>query len=112
MPIKKIHYDFEPVVSMRIKSRDPRDIDRLIGVVGNFLKADPIAIYRIDKESGEVILRGVDILYIELLAKRINNHVDIDIEEPNLVYRERISKKSKECFAKSENKHNSILLYI
>ena len=60
----------------------------------------------------EYILSGIDPLQIEILTKRINNQVKIEIGEPIIVYREKISKKSKEFHTKSSNTHNRLLLYM
>ncbi|MHA1292073.1 MAG: GTP-binding protein [Promethearchaeota archaeon] len=109
---EKIQYACEAVVSRSIKPEDPHDIDKLDDVVSKWLKADPTAEYRLDKESGEFILSGIDPLQIEILTKRINNQVKIIIGEPIIVYREKITKRSREYHTKSANTHNRILLYV
>ncbi|MFW9824540.1 MAG: GTP-binding protein, partial [Candidatus Thorarchaeota archaeon] len=111
-PFEKIQYACEAVVSRSIKPRDPHEIDKLDDVVGKWLKANPEAEYRRDEESGEFILSGIDPLQIEILTKRINNQVEIIIGEPITVYREKITKKSREFHTKSANTHNRILLYV
>ncbi len=109
---EKIHYACEAVVSRSIKPKDPHDIDKLDEVVSKWLKADPTAEYRRDQESGEFILSGIDPLQIEILVKRINNQVQINIGEPIIVYREKITQKSPDYYTKSANTHNRVLLYI
>jgi len=109
---EKINYACEAVVSRSIKSKDPHNIEKLDEVVSKWLKADPTAEYRMDKESGEFILSGIDPLQIEILTKRINNQVEIIIGEPIIVYRERITQKSPEYHCKSANTHNRIKLYM
>ncbi|MFX1287799.1 MAG: GTP-binding protein [Promethearchaeota archaeon] len=109
---EKIQYACEPVVSRSIKAQDPQQIDKLDTVVSKWLQADPTAMYRLDKESGEFILSGIDPLQIEILTKRINNQVPIHIGEPIIVYREKITKRSRDYYTKSANTHNRILLYI
>ncbi len=109
---EKIQYACEAVVSRSIKPKDPHDIDKLDEIVGKWLKADPTARYRMDKESLEFILSGIDPLQIEILTKRINNQVEIIIGEPIIVYRERITQKSPNYHTKSANTHNRILMYI
>jgi elongation factor 2 len=109
---EKIQYACEPVVSRSIKAQDPQEIDKLTTVVNKWLQADPTAMYRLDKESGEFILSGIDPLQIEILTKRINNQVAINIGEPIIVYREKITKRSKNFYTKSANTHNRILLHI
>ncbi|MFX1325531.1 MAG: hypothetical protein ACFE8N_11270, partial [Promethearchaeota archaeon] len=111
-PFEKIQYACEAVVSRSIKPKDPHEIDKLDDVVGKWLKANPEAEYRRDEESGEFILSGIDPLQIEILTKRINNQVPINIGEPIIIYREKITKKSPDYYTKSANTHNRILLYI
>jgi elongation factor 2 len=109
---EKIHYACKAVVSRSIKPKDPHDLAKLGEVVGKWLQADPTAEFRLNKESMEYILSGIDPLQIEILTKRINNQVKIEIGEPIIVYREKISKKSKEFHTKSTNTHNRLLLYV
>jgi elongation factor 2 len=109
---EKINYACRAVVSRSIKARDPHDLAKLGEVVGKWLQADPTAEFRLDKESMEYILSGIDPLQIEILTKRINNQVKIEMGEPIIVYREKISKKSKVYHTKSSNTHNRLLLYI
>ncbi len=109
---EKISYACEAVVSRSIKAQDPHDIAKLGDVVGKWLQADPTAKFRLDKESMEYILSGIDPLQIDILTKRINNQVKIDIGEPIIVYREKITTKSKEFHTKSSNSHNRMLMYM
>jgi len=109
---EKIQYACEAVVSRSIKPKDPHEIDKLDDIVSKWLKADPTAEYRRDEESGEFILSGIDPLQIEILVKRINMQVNINIGEPIIVYREKITQKSPDYYTKSANTHNRILLHI
>ncbi len=109
---EKINYACKAVVSRSIKAKDPQDLAKLGTVVGKWLQADPTAEFRLNKETMEYILSGIDPLQIEILTKKINYQVEIDIGEPIIVYREKISKKSKNYHTKSSNTHNRILLYM
>jgi elongation factor 2 len=109
---EKISYACEAVVSRSIKPHDPQDLAKLGDVVQRWIQADPTAEFRRNIESGEYILSGIDPLQIEILVKRINNLVKIDVGEPIIVYREKINKRSKEIYTKSTNTHNRILLYV
>ncbi len=109
---EKINYACEAVVSRSIKPKDAHEIDKLDDVVSKWIKADPTAEYRRDEESGEFILSGIDPLQIEILVKRINNQVNINIGEPIIVYREKITQRSPNYYTKSANTHNRILLHI
>lgn len=109
---EKISYACKAVVSRSIKPQDPHDLAKLGDVVSKWLQADPTAEFRLDKESKEYILSGIDPLQIEILTKRINNQVRIDVGEPIIVYREKITEKSKEFYTKSTNSHNRLMLFI
>ncbi|MBD3195799.1 MAG: GTP-binding protein [Candidatus Lokiarchaeota archaeon] len=109
---EKISYACEAVVSRSIKPQDPQDLAKLGGVVKKWLMADPTAEFRLDKESKEYILSGIDPLQIDILTKRINNQVKIDIGEPIIVYREKITQRSREFHTKSSNSHNRIQMYL
>ncbi len=80
--------------------------------MSKWIQADPTAEFRLDKESKEYVLSGIDPLQIEILTKRINDQVEIDIGLPIIVYREKVVKKSKEFHTKSSNAHNRILMYM
>ena len=109
---EKIHYASGAVVSVSIKPKDPHELAKLGDVVGKWIQADPTAEFRLDKESKEYVLSGIDPLQIEILTKRINDQVEIDIGQPIIVYREKVVKKSKEFHTKSSNAHNRILMYM
>ena len=109
---EKINYACKAVVSRSIKAEDPHDLAKLGEVVGKWLQADPTAEFRLNKESMEYILSGIDPLQIEILTKRINNQVQIKIGEPIIVYREKINKRSREFHTKSSNAHNRIIMYM
>ncbi len=111
-PFEEITYVAEPVVSKSIKPVDPQDLARLGEVVSKWIMADPTAEFKFNQESGEYILSGIDPLQIEILTKRINDQVPINVSPPVIVYREKATKQGIEIHTKSPNGHNRIKLYI
>ena len=109
---EEISYAAEAVVSRAIEAVDPQDIAKLGDVVSKWIMADPTASFRHDKESNKYVLAGIDPLQIEILTKRINEQVKILVNEPIIVYRERISHEGIEIHTKSPNGHNRLKLYI
>ena len=109
---EKISYACEAVVSRSIKPKDVHDLAKLGIVVNKWLQADPTAEFRLDKESKEYILSGIDPLQIDILTKRINKQVPIEIGEPIIVYREKLTKKGQQYHTKSGNSHNKIIMYV
>lgn len=109
---EKIRYASEAVVSRSIKPKDAQDLAKLGDVAGKWLMADPSASFKLDKESREYVLSGVDPLQIDILTKRINDQVKIDVGDPIIVYREKISKKGNDYHTKSPNAHNRIQMFV
>ncbi len=107
-----IEYVSEPVVSRSIKPIDPQDIAKLGEVVSKWIMADPTARFFHDKESGEYRLDGIDPLQIEILTKRINEQVKINVSDPIIVYREKMTKQGDEFHTKSPNGHNRIRMFL
>ena len=109
---EEISYAAEPVVSRAIEAVDPQDLAKLGDVVSKWIMADPTATFRHDKESNKYVLSGIDPLQIEILTKRINEQIKININEPIIVYRERINQTGSVVHSKSPNGHNRLKLYI
>ncbi|MHA1970999.1 MAG: GTP-binding protein [Candidatus Thorarchaeota archaeon] len=109
---ESIEYVCEPVVSRSIKPIDPQDVAKLGEVVSKWIMADPTAKFVHDKESGEYRLDGIDPLQIEILTKRINEQVKIDVSEPIIVYREKMTERGDEFHTKSPNGHNRIRMIL
>lgn len=109
---EEIKYACEPVVSRSIKPKDFQDLAKLGEVVQKWLMADTTAEFRREEESKEYILSGIDPLQIDILTKRINKQVPIDVGEPIIVYRERIQVETPNVHTKSMNTHNKILMHI
>ena len=109
---ESIEYVCEPVVSRSIKPIDPQDVAKLGEVVSKWIMADPTAKFVHDKESGEYRLDGIDPLQIEILTKRIHEQVKIDVSEPIIVYREKMTERGDEFHTKSPNGHNRVRMVL
>ena len=107
-----IPYASDPVVSRTIRPKNPKDIDKLGQVARLWTMADPTASFYLDRESGTYVLTGVDPLQIEILVKRISQKVEIEVDEPIIVYRERVKKRGQEIWTKSPNALNRIKIYV
>jgi elongation factor 2 len=76
------------------------------------LAADTTARFKLNKESNEYILSGIDPLQIEILTKRINLQVPITVGEPIIVYREKATQEGTSFHTKSTNGHNRIEIRV
>ncbi|NMC04621.1 MAG: elongation factor EF-2 [Candidatus Lokiarchaeota archaeon] len=112
IPFEQIKYVCEPVVSQSIRAKDPKDVAKVGDVVSKWLMADNTAKFTKNKDSGEYILSGIDPLQIEIITKRVNMQVPIIVDDPIIVYRERITQNSSEFHTKSPNGHNRLLMHF
>ena len=107
-----IPYASDPVVSRTVRPKNPQDIDKLGEAARLWTMADPTASFYLDKESGNYVLTGIDPLQIEILVKRIAQKVDIEVDDPIIVYRERVKRRGEEIWTKSPNALNRIKIYV
>ncbi len=112
IPFEQIKYVCEPVVSQSIHAKDPKDVAKVGEVVSKWLMADNTAKFVKDKDSGEYVLSGIDPLQIEIITKRVNMQVPIVVNDPIIVFRERITQNSSEYHTKSPNGHNRLLMHF
>ncbi len=105
---EEITHLFEPVVTQAIEAKKPQDLPKLISVLKQVGKEDPSIKVQINEETGQHLLSGMGELHLEIVANRIRTekNVEINTSEPIVVYRETITKKSKEFEGRSPNKHN------
>ncbi|MHA1596543.1 MAG: GTP-binding protein [Candidatus Asgardarchaeia archaeon] len=109
---EKITYVSEPVVSRSIKPKSPVDLGKLGDVVNKWVNADPTATFMKDEKSGEYILSGIDPLQLEILIKRIQEEVPIEVGIPITVYQERVLNGGINIRTKCTEGLNKLRLYV
>lgn len=111
---EEITHLFEPVVTQAIESKKPQDLPKLIHVLKQVGKEDPSIKVQINEETGQHLLSGMGELHLEIIANRIKTEkgVEINTSEPIVVYRETITKVSREVEGRSPNKHNVFYLIV
>jgi len=113
-PFEAIKHLFEPVVTKAIEAKKPSDLPKLIEVLKQVNKEDSTIQIEINEETGEHLMHGLGELHLEVIENRIRTEkgVDISTSEPLVVYRETITKKSREIEGKSPNKHNKFYFSV
>lgn len=98
----------EPVMTISIEAKDPKDLPKLIEALRKLQKEDPNLKATINQETGEHLLSGMGELHIEVNIYRIiNNHkIQVQTSQPIVVYHEAITGDSETLEAKSPNRHN------
>jgi len=113
VPFERIKYVSEPVVTIAIEPKHPKDLPRLIDIMHTLAVEDPNLVTTINKETGEYLLSGMGELHLEIACKFIvEKGLDIVTSRPIVVYRESVSDKGVVAMGKSPNKHNRFWLQV
>jgi elongation factor G len=87
-----IHFS-PPVINQAIEARSAADQDRLLEALQRFADEDPTFSYRVDEETGQILISGVGELHLEIIADRLQREfgVPAKLGRPYVSYRETIT---------------------
>jgi len=113
-PFESFMSNSEPVMTVSIEAKNPKDLPKLIEALRKLSKEDPNLRTTINQETGEHLLSGMGELHLEVNTYRItNNHkIEIQTSPPIVVFHEGIASESETLEAKSPNKHNKFKLKV
>jgi len=112
---ERIKYVSEPVVTIAIEPKHPRDLPRLVDVMHRLAIEDPNLVSTINKETGEYLLSGMGELHLEIAVKFLKDFapgLETITSRPIVVYRESVSDKGVVAMAKSPNKHSRFWIQV
>ncbi|MEJ2243310.1 MAG: elongation factor EF-2 [Candidatus Bathyarchaeota archaeon] len=115
VPFENIQYVSEPVITIAIEPKHPRDLPRLIELMDRLTVDDPNLVTKINKETGEYLLSGMGELHLEIAVKTLRqtgNGLELITSQPLVVYRETAAKEGVVAMAKSPNKHSRFWLKV
>ncbi|MCK4933937.1 GTP-binding protein, partial [Candidatus Bathyarchaeota archaeon] len=116
IPFERIKYVSEPVITIAIEPKHPRDLPRLIDVMGRLAIEDPNLVTSINKETGEYLLSGMGELHLEIAVKFLKEYagggLEIITSKPLVVYRESTLTQGVVAMAKSPNKHSKFWIQV
>jgi elongation factor 2 len=69
VPFENIQYVSEPVITIAIEPKHPRELPRLIELMDRLAIDDPNLVTKINKETGEYLLSGMGELHLEIAVK-------------------------------------------
>jgi len=104
----------EPVMTVSVEAKNPKDLPKLIEVIRKITKEDPNVRATINQETGEHLLSGMGELHLEITQYRIevDNKLAIKVGNPIVVFHESVSQESPEVEGKSPNKHNKFKITV
>jgi elongation factor G len=92
--LEKMHFP-EPVISVAIEPKTLSDRDKLKEALEILAREDPTFAVHEDEETGQIIIRGMGELHLDVLVTRVVREfkVQAKIGNPQVTYRESISAK-------------------
>jgi elongation factor 2 len=113
-PFEQIKHLFEPVMTKAVEATKPSDLPKLVEVLKKVAKEDPSIVIQINEETGEHLMSGMGELHLEVIENRIRTEKGLAIKtsSPIVVYREAVTKPSREYEGKTPNKHNKFLFRV
>ncbi len=114
IPFESIKHVSEPVVTMAIEAKNPRDLPKLIEVLRMLAKEDPTLQVTLNEETGEHLLSGMGELHLEVMVEKIRRERNLEVitSPPIVVFRETVTSVSPVVEGKSPNKHNRFYIVV
>jgi elongation factor 2 len=110
---ESIKYVSEPVVTIAVEPKHPKDLPKLVEGLRRLTVEDPNLIVKINEETGETLMAGMGVLHLEIATSLLQEMgLDIVTTQPLINYRETIRAKAGPVMSKSPNKHNKIFLRV
>lgn len=109
----------EPVIKLAVEPKSRADQEKLMHGLSKLAEEDPTFMVFVDDNTGETTISGMGELHLEIIVDRIKKEfmVDANVSEPEVAYRETISKtvKHREIYKKQSGgrgKYADILFEI
>ena len=94
----------EPVIGYAIEPKKQADADKLGMAISKLVEEDPTLRVNTDHETGQVILRGMGELHLEIIIDRLRREFKVEINQgaPQVAYKEALTKsvEHKEVYKK------------
>jgi elongation factor 2 len=110
---ESIKYVSEPVVTIAVEPKHPKDLPKLVEALRRLTVEDPNLIVKINEETGETLMAGMGVLHLEIATSLLQEAgLEITTTQPLINYRETIRTEAGPIMSKSPNKHNKIFMRI
>jgi len=110
---ESIKYVSEPVVTIAVEPKHPKDLPKLVEALRRITVEDPNLIIKINEESGETLMAGMGVLHLEIATSLLQEAgLEITTTQPLINYRETIRASAGPIMSKSPNRHNKIFMRV
>ncbi|MBQ1925191.1 MAG: elongation factor G [Proteobacteria bacterium] len=102
----------DPVMSISIEPESIKDKDKLVESLNSIHEEDPTIIFEEDEETGELLLRGMGELHLEVACERLKREFGILVRKgnPNVVCKEALICEAEET-ASFERDHEGEVIF-
>jgi elongation factor 2 len=115
VPFERIRYISEPVLTVAVEPRNPKDLALLLQGMEKLATEDPNLAAMVNAETGEYLLSGMGELHLETATKHLKDYVgdkEISASPPRVVYRESVTQKGVVATAASPNRQNQFTVQV
>jgi elongation factor 2 len=114
VPFESITYISEPVMTVAIEPKNPKDLAALHEALDKLATEDPNLTVTVSKETGEYLLNGMGELHLEITLNQLRNsgRFDFTVSAPRVVYRESVTKRGTVATASSPNQRNKFTVQV
>jgi elongation factor 2 len=109
VPFERIRYVSEPVVTVAVEPKNPKDLPELLAAMDKLATEDPNLAISVNRETGEYLLSGMGELHLEVAVKLLRDYLsgmETATSSPRVIYRETAAREGVIATAKSPNKQN------
>ncbi len=84
----------EPVISVALEPKRVQDQDRLMDSLEKLSAEDPTFRYKVDEETGQILVSGMGELHLEIITGRLKREFNVETNQgrPQVVHREALGK--------------------
>ena len=115
IPFENALCESEPVMTIAIEPKNPKDLGSLLEGLKRLSIEDPNLITTVGTETGQHLLSGMGELHLEVamnFLKKYIGDVELDATSPIAAYREAVLKSGALVMTKSPNKRNEFWVQI
>ena len=102
----------DPVISISIEPESIKDKDRLVEALNSIHEEDPTIVFEEDADTGDLILRGMGELHLEIACERLRREFNVLVRKgsPNVVCKEALLGAAADT-ATFEREHDGEVIY-
>jgi len=115
VPFERVRYVSEPVVTVAVEPKNPKDLPKLLVAMDDLVMEDPNLATAVNRETGEYLLSGMGELHLEIAVKHLRDTpsgMEISASSPRVVYREKATRKGVIATARSPNQQNKFAAQV